>query len=202
MNRRSWMGWSAGVAVVAGGAGWLARQRTSERHHPNAAPTIAGATAPAPTTAASDSGSGDLWSLQFDRPEGGTLALASLRGRPLLVNFWATWCPPCVKEMPLLDAFARAQAARGAAGWQVIGLAVDGPTPVREFLKKTPVGFPIGLAGFGGTELARQLGNTTGGLPYTVVLGADGQVLHRKLGETNVQELQSWADAVQRGTTG
>jgi len=193
MNRRNWIGWSAGVAAMAGGAGWWTRQRTAAAPHAQTA---------AVTPEAAGSGAEDPWSLRFDRPDGGTLALANLRGRPLLINFWATWCPPCVREMPVLDTFARAQAARGQAGWRVIGLAVDGPTPVREFLVKTPVEFPIGLAGLGGTELARQLGNTTGGLPYTVVLGPDGQVLHRKLGETNLRELQEWVGATGTGTTG
>jgi thiol-disulfide isomerase/thioredoxin len=197
MNRRSWIGLSAGVAVMAGGAGWFARQRTAAPLGSSGSPS---AVAAAP--AASGPGHSDPWALRFERPEGGALVLADLRGRPLLINFWATWCPPCVKEMPMLDAFARAQAARGAAGWQVIGLAVDGPTPVREFLKKTPVSFPIGLAGFGGTELARQMGNATGGLPYTVVLGLDGQVLHRKLGETNLEELQDWVGPSGSSTAG
>lgn len=197
MNRRSWIGLSAGVAVVAGGAGWFARQRTEA---PNASRSATAASAAA--LAASGANGSDPWALRFERPEGGELALASLRGRPLLINFWATWCPPCVKEMPMLDEFARAQAARGAAGWQVIGLAVDGPTPVREFLKKTPVSFPIGLAGFGGTELARQMGNSTGGLPYTVVLAPDGRILYRKLGETNLKELQDWTATAHPGTTG
>ncbi len=190
MNRRQWMGAGAGVAVVAAGGGWWTRQRTAAPEQVAAAPAAASGSAD------------DLWSLRFERPEGGALALETLRGRPLLVNFWATWCPPCVKEMPMLDAFARTQEARGAAGWQVVGLAVDGPTPVREFLQKSPVGFPIGLAGFSGTELARQLGNTTGGLPYSVVFDATGKVLHRKLGETNLQELQTWVDAAVATTTG
>ena len=133
-----------------------------------------------------------LWTLNFQTPQGTSLALASLKGRPLLVNFWATWCPPCVEEMPLLDAFWRQNAAKG---WEVIGLAVDQPSAVRTFLQRTPVGFPIGFAGLEGTGLARSLGNQTGGLPYTVVLGADGAVRARRMGRVSEADLKAWAAA-------
>jgi thiol-disulfide isomerase/thioredoxin len=131
-----------------------------------------------------------LWALRLERPEGGELVLASLRGRPLVVNFWATWCPPCVKELPELDRF---QADHAAHGWQVVGIAIDSPTAVREFLARRPLRFPTGLAGLAGTDLTRQLGNTAGGLPFTVALDASGRVVQRKLGATTYAELASWA---------
>ncbi|CAN7584418.1 TlpA disulfide reductase family protein [Acidovorax sp. Leaf78] len=131
-----------------------------------------------------------LWTQEFERPEGGTLALQSLAGKPLLLNFWATWCPPCVEELPMLNAFYREQAANG---WQVLGLAIDQPSAVRKFLARIPLEFPVGLAGLGGTELGRSLGNLTGGLPFTVVLGSNGRVLHRKMGQVTPQDLQLWS---------
>ncbi|RZJ09778.1 MAG: TlpA family protein disulfide reductase [Acidovorax sp.] len=131
-----------------------------------------------------------LWALEFERPEGGTIALQSLAGKPLLLNFWATWCPPCVEELPMLNAFFREHAANG---WQVLGLAIDQPSAVRKFLTRIPLEFPVGLAGLGGTELGRSLGNLTGGLPFTVVLGDSGKVLHRKMGQVTPQDLQLWS---------
>ena len=131
-----------------------------------------------------------LWALQVAQPQGGTLALAGLRGKPLLINFWATWCAPCVREMPEIDRFHR---EFGPRGWQVLGLAIDGPTPVRQFLARVKVGFPIGLAGLDGTDLMHGLGNPSGGLPFSVLIGADGRVLRRKLGETRFTELAAWA---------
>ncbi len=130
------------------------------------------------------------WSLRFPRPEGGELVMSGFRGRPLVLNFWATWCPPCVKEMPALDRFQREFSARG---WQVVGLAVDQAGPVLEFLGRQPVSFAVGLAGFAGTELSRHFGNEAGGLPFTVVFDRHGQVLRRKIGETSFDELAEWA---------
>jgi len=132
---------------------------------------------------------GGVWDLRFPQPGGGELVMQALRGRPLVLNFWATWCPPCVKEMPDLDRFQRQFAAQG---WQVVGLAIDAPTAVREFLARTPVGYPIGLAGLDGTGLSRRLGNEGGALPFTVVFNAAGRVVQRKLGESSLEEMQAW----------
>ena len=131
-----------------------------------------------------------LWALQVARPEGGQISLASLRGKPLLINFWATWCAPCLREMPEIDRFYR---EFGPRGWQVLGLAIDGPTPVREFLARVKVGFPIGLGGIDGTDLIHSLGNPQGGLPFSVMISAKGQVLHRRMGATDFAELAAWA---------
>jgi len=130
-----------------------------------------------------------FWAQRFDRPEGGELLFASLRGKPLLLNFWATWCPPCVEEMPMIDRFFR---DHGGNGWQVVGLAIDQPSAVRKFLQKTPVAYPIGLAGLQGTELVKSLGNTGGGLPFTLVLGASGTVAARKMGKLEPADLDAW----------
>ncbi|CAN5700496.1 TlpA disulfide reductase family protein [soil metagenome] len=130
-----------------------------------------------------------VWASKFDRPEGGELDFAALKGKPLLINFWATWCPPCVEELPMVDRFFRDQAANG---WQVVGLAIDQPSAVRKFLVRTPVTFPVGLAGLQGTELVRQLGNTSGGLPFTLVIAADGTVAARKMGKLEPADLEGW----------
>lgn len=132
-----------------------------------------------------------LWTLRFATPDGGSLALADFRGRPLVLNFWATWCAPCVREMPTLERFRRQYASRG---WQVVGLAIDRADAVKEFLARTPVGFPVALAGIDGAELARQLGNDRGGLPFTAVFDPAGRQVERHLGETHFEQLQDWAD--------
>lgn len=185
----------AGLSATAGGV-WFGLKRQGAAATADQAST-APASAPAPTPPSAsapliqaDQLTAAFWQQQFDTPKGGQLSLAKAQGKPILINFWATWCPPCVKEMPELDRFHREFTPKG---WAVIGLAIDGPTPVKEFLAKVAVGFDLGLAGFGGTELAQALGNESGGLPFSVMIDAQGKVRHRKMGATHFEELATWA---------
>jgi thiol-disulfide isomerase/thioredoxin len=168
--KRRWLLSGVGAAAAAAGVGWSLRRTPAD-----GADVVA------------------LWASRFATPGGGELVMESLRGRPLVLNFWATWCPPCLQEMPELDRFQRELAGRG---WQVVGLAVDGPTPVREYLQRMPVSFQIGLAGFEGTDLSRRLGNDTGALPFTAVFDHHGRLVRRKLGQTSFDELAAWAGKV------
>jgi thiol-disulfide isomerase/thioredoxin len=131
-----------------------------------------------------------FWGAQLDTPGGVPLALASLRGKPLLLNFWATWCPPCIEELPLLDAFYQQNKSRQ---WQVLGIAIDQPSAVRHWLQRSPLSFPVALGGLEGSEMSKRLGNASGGLPFSVLFAANGEVLARKLGQLSAADLQAWA---------
>ena len=69
---------------------------------------------------------------------------------------------------------------------------MDQPSAVRAWLQRKPLGFPVAMAGFSGTELSKSLGNLSGGLPFTVVFGASGQLLHRKSGKVTPEDLAQW----------
>ncbi len=111
--------------------------------------------------------------------QGTQQALSQWKGRPLLVNFWATWCGPCVKEMPELS---RLQASGQYKDLQVIGIGIDSPSNIAQFVTKFKIDYPLYVDGVAGTELSRQFGNAQGGLPFTVLIGADGQVKKTYLG--------------------
>lgn len=124
---------------------------------------------------------------------GETIALpGAYAGRPVLLNLWASWCGPCVKEMPELNRFARRQGARGT---QVIGIALDDAAAVQAFLRRVPVGYPILVDAPGPRDAGVRLGNPKGVLPYSVLLDADGRVLKQKIGPFREGEIERWVQA-------
>ena len=173
-QKRAWVAGAAATALVAGvGVSWWRRSAP--------APAAAGPLAePVP----------GFWGQQWETPAGTLLKAQSLQRKPLLLNFWATWCPPCVEELPLINRFFQ---AHQGAGWQVVGLAIDKKSAVDPFLQKNPLDFPVALAGLSGAELGRALGNLTGSLPFTAIIGSGGQVLHRKMGRVSPEDLSAWA---------
>jgi thiol-disulfide isomerase/thioredoxin len=132
-----------------------------------------------------------FWSQEWETPQGGSkIQLESYRGKRVLINFWATWCPPCVDELPLLNDFF---AKNSPNGWNVLGLAIDKPSAVLSFYKHTPLAYPVGMAGLSGRPLMEQFDNPSGALPFSLVLGAEGVVLRRKLGKLTSPDLEAWS---------
>jgi len=115
---------------------------------------------------------------------------AAYAGRPLLINVWASWCGPCVHEMPALSAFAGQQ---GANGVQVVGIALDEAAAVQAFLGRVPVAYPILLDAPGPADAGVRLGNPRGVLPYSVLVSADGRVLKQRIGPFADGEIADWA---------
>lgn len=111
-------------------------------------------------------------------------------GRPLLVNLWASWCAPCVREMPELQRFSIEQAPNGV---QVIGIALDDPASVEAFLRRVPVRYPILLDAPGPRDAGVRLGNPKGVLPYSVLVSADGRLLRQRIGPFAPGEITAWA---------
>ncbi|UVW28231.1 TlpA disulfide reductase family protein [Massilia sp. H6] len=129
-----------------------------------------------------------LYSQSLNDLAGAPQPLAKWRGKPLVVNFWATWCAPCVEEMPELSELAGHD---NGNSFNVIGIGIDSPSNMNEFAAKLKIAYPLYVGGMGGTELSRDFGNKAGGLPYTVLIGADGQVIKTYLGKLKFDELRA-----------
>lgn len=132
-----------------------------------------------------------FWAQEWDTPQGGAkIQLQSYRGKRVLINFWATWCPPCVDELPLLNDFF---AKHSGEGWNVLGLAIDKPDAVLAFFKHTPLAYPVGMAGSSGRPLMELFGNSVGALPFSLLIGSEGIILRRKLGKVTLRDLDVWS---------
>jgi thiol-disulfide isomerase/thioredoxin len=156
--------------------------------------TVLGATAAvrqddkAPAAPAAASPVSALYAQSLNDLAGKPQSLARWKGKPLLVNFWASWCAPCVAEMPELSALA---AKDGGKHFNVIGIGIDSPSNLVQFTKKVKIDYPLYVGGMGGTDLSRGLGNATGGLPFTVLIGADGQVRKTYVGKLKFDQLRA-----------
>lgn len=114
-------------------------------------------------------------------------------GRPTLVNVWATWCGPCIKEMPELQAYAQAQ---GEAGVRVAGVALDEADAVRAFIAQHAITYPQWHDSPGAADAGVRLGNPRGVLPFTVLVDADGTARAMRVGPfASVAEIRDWVDA-------
>ena len=172
MTRSNWF--ILGMAVLAAGLGGFV-----EHHQRQPDASIIGQTLP---------------TISLLDLEGKTRALSDYRGHRVLLNFWASWCGPCLDEMPALN---RAQAKFGSSttsgpGTLVVGIAMDDPTLARAFLAAHPLNYPILLGDLNEPSTTLQLGDATTVLPYSVLVGADGHVLAVHTGPLSEEEMAAW----------
>lgn len=192
MDKSRWLALAVAGAIAAAGGAWMQQRGGTTSHADKAA-------APQTTTNAANAANATDANSKMDLLK--TLSAGQLKqvsGEAFqwkpgagngksgvsVINFWATWCGPCVEEMPELDKLSKTLAPAS-----VIGVAIDNATNVKGFLEKTPVTYPIALAGLEGTDLMRELGNQQGGLPFTVLIDKNGKLLFTKMGKTNEKEL-------------
>jgi thiol-disulfide isomerase/thioredoxin len=133
-----------------------------------------------------------LFDRTFDDVDGRPQPLAQWRGRWIVLNFWATWCAPCVEEMPMLQQAARDYAGRGVV---VVGVGIDNAKAIRRFREELKLELPLLVAGAGGSDLARDLGNPSGALPYTVLVSPQGRIEQAHLGLLKPELLRAWLDS-------
>lgn len=114
-------------------------------------------------------------------------SIANWKGKVLVINFWATWCPPCLEEIPL---FVRLQRQMGEQGLQFVGIAIDEREKVRAFARRNAINYPIMIGQLDAIELSRTAGNESGGLPYTLILDRSGRVISQHYGGLTEQKLR------------
>lgn len=170
LNRRTAL-LAIGVAVVAGLAGMLTARLVND---------------PGRRLAPVDRPPADF---TLPDPDGQPRRLSEWRGRHVLINFWASWCPPCRHELPML---AASQRRYGSDRLQVLGISLDDPKALKDFLATAPLGFPTLMGGREAFSLMTRYGHPRGSIPFSVLLGPDGKILARKTGaftETGLETL-------------
>ncbi|MFN4063664.1 redoxin domain-containing protein [Azoarcus communis] len=173
MNRYAQYALIALVAALAGAAGYITSQSTAAPSKP--APVVASGATEA------------LLALNLPDLAGQTQAMSQWRGKVIVVNFWATWCPPCRKEIP---DFAAASRTFEHAPVQFVGLSIDTVEKVQAFNAEFAVPYPLLIASSDVMGLAAGFGNVAQGLPFTVIIDRSGTTREVKLGTLKQDELE------------
>ena len=191
----------AAVVVLAGLAGAAGFYFLS-RHEPPATETLAheAATAIPPETAAGPARLAEtVPDFQLADRAGQMRSLKDWSGKSLIVNFWATWCAPCRREIPLLQQIAR---ERAADGFQVVGIAVDFRDKVLAYADQMKIEYPLLIGEQEGLDAATAFGVEAVGFPFTVFTDAQGRIVVAHLGELTAAEADLILGAVAQVNSG
>ncbi|MDD4881149.1 MAG: TlpA disulfide reductase family protein [Gallionellaceae bacterium] len=131
---------------------------------------------------------GAVWAAALPDLSGRQQAIGQWRGKVLVLNFWAPWCPPCRKEIP---GFIRLQRQYGAQGLQLVGVGLDSADKVSAYADATGIPYPLLLGEAAASDLARAAGNSLGGLPYTLVLDRQGNPVASHTGGLDEARLEA-----------
>ena len=183
MKRRTVLLGVGGLAAMAV-SGWAA-WRSSSRSAP-AANRAVGSSA---ETARLGANPLALYDARLPGLDGQEVSLSALKGQPVVVNFWATWCAPCVQEMPHLDSIAKE-----LPEVKFVGIGIDTAQNIAQFVAKLPVSYQLLIAGHAGIAMVRELGNSAGGLPFTLLFDANGSIFDSILGQVEPADLRQRID--------
>lgn len=163
--------WGVGALLAAAGAGYFAADYREQKSRKTFSEI--------PLPPAEASSTGRLFALTLTDVSGKPQPLGQWQGKILVVNFWATWCAPCREEIP---AFSRLHSKFASKNVQFVGIAIDSTEKVSEFSRQTPFAYPSLIASQTPAHLMAELGNPSGGVPFTTIIGPDGRMVRSRLG--------------------
>jgi thiol-disulfide isomerase/thioredoxin len=129
-----------------------------------------------------------LKAMKLGDADGREMPFSAWSGKLLVVNFWATWCPPCREEMP---GFSRLAGKLRDRGVQFVGISIDNADNVRKYQQEVRIDYPLLIGGADAIQVSTELGNAAQGMPFTAIFAPDGRLIERRLGTYKEEELEA-----------